>query len=99
MKVPSSPAQREEFFAQIKGGASIAAAARQLGVHVSTAYNWVQQEKARKAPPPVRFAQLKPAPTAQSVEVRVSGATVLVRQDFDPVLLRQVIGALTEPQA
>jgi transposase-like protein len=95
MTSPAGSSQKEEFFARIKGGASIAAAARQLGVHSSTGYNWAQREKAPKLPERVKFAQVARGSAVQVLELRVSGVTVTVTRGFDPELLRQVIVALT----
>jgi len=95
MKEPGHRSRKEEFFALIAEGTSTAEASKRLGVHSSTAYNWIHQQKKQRSAKEVVFAQLAPVSQSQQVELRVSGATIMVSRGFDPALLRQVIAALT----
>jgi transposase-like protein len=85
-------------------GTTIGAAADRLGVHRTTASNWMRRAaRPSAAPKPLpskshvtapRFAQLVSASEASSVEVSIGGATIRVRPGFDEELLRAVVAAL-----
>jgi transposase-like protein len=63
MNRPERTEAKAEFFKLLAGGVSVAAAARQVGVHNTVGYYWVKKQRsaeAAKAPPVVRFVELKP---------------------------------------
>jgi transposase-like protein len=99
MSRPDRTEAKAEFFQLLTKGQSVAAAARQVGVHNTVGYYWVKKRVA-KPPAVVRFAELKPSgavshtPVRQSVEVVVGGAAIRVEAGFDAQLLRQVVSAL-----
>lgn len=99
--------QRSRLIDLARSGTTIAAAAAELGVTASTAYQWVRaarpaasrgmQESGRGSPRPARpqFARLVPSDArGATVVVRVAGAAIEVRPGFDAELLRQVIAVL-----
>jgi transposase-like protein len=108
MNRPERTEAKAEFFKLLAGGVSVAAAARQVGVHNTVGYYWVKKQRsaeAAKAPPVVRFAELKPnvtvcptpvspTPVRQTVEVIVGEVAIRVEAGFDAQLLRQVVSAL-----
>lgn len=86
-------------------GTTIAAAADRLGVHRTTASNWMRRAptvalasrteptKAQTAGP--RFARLlRTGETAPTVEVWIGEAAIRVKPGFDAELLRAVVEAL-----
>lgn len=91
-------------------GATVAMAAKRLGVTASTAYHWVKQAGAasprrrfaerhglsRTRPPTLpAFARLVTTDDlAATIAVRIGGAEVQVRRGFDAELLRAVVVAL-----
>lgn len=90
-------------------GATVAEAAKRLGVTASTAYHWMKQAGA-EAPgrrsterhglwtrPPVSptFVRLvRAGDLAATIAVRIGGAEIEVRRGFDADLLRAVVQAL-----
>lgn len=101
MSRPSRTEAKAEFFKLVADGQSVAAAARQVGVHHSVGYYWAKKRRSAEAPAAVRFAELKPSravsqkPVRQSVEVVVGEAAIRVEAGFDAQLLRQVVSALS----
>lgn len=82
-------------------GVTIAAAADRLGVHRTTASNWMRRAEMTRPVPgksgiaAPRFAQLVSAHAVSSVvEVSIGGATIQVKPGFDAELLRAVVAAL-----
>ena len=72
--------------------------ARRHGVTPNTAYNWIKRARAERKPTPapsVPFARLVPESQSGGVTVRVGAARVDVTGEFDPVVLRRVIAALS----
>jgi transposase-like protein len=102
--------QRSELVESVRvGGATIAEAAARLGVTASTAYNWMrtaatpsagQLEQRLRA----RSTRIVPAPqfvrvvasreVGAGVVVRVGGAEIHIRRDFDAEVLCAVVEAL-----
>ena len=94
----------------LRGGATTSNVAGQMGVGLSTAYNWVKQARERvarsersldvsvstvQAAPAPKFVRLvRAADSPRSLTVTVAGADICVRRDFDPQLLRAVVEAL-----
>jgi transposase-like protein len=91
-------------------GITIAAAAAQLDVHISTASYWVRQatkvtHRARRAIVPTKasaatptaptFARLVRGDETSAIEVWISGVAIRVNAGFDAALLRAVVGALS----
>jgi transposase len=101
MSRPDRSEAKAEFFKLLAEGLSVAAAARQVGVHNSVGYYWANKRRPTEAPTAVRFAELKPSsavsqqPVRQSVEVVVGEAAIRVEAGFDAQLLRQVVSALS----
>ena len=84
-----------------EGRATVAEAARQLGVTASTAYHWLKQsgeasrrQRRRAATPPTFVQVVRATELAAAIAVRVGSAEVQVRRGFDAVLLRAVVEAL-----
>ena len=73
----------------------MAEAASRLGVTLSTAYKWRRDAAttATAAPTFVRVVRHREIEAA-AIVVRVAGAEVEVRRDFDAELLREVVEAL-----
>ena len=94
----------------LRGGATTSNVAGQMGVGLSTAYDWVKQARERlargersldasvatvQAASALKFVRLvRAADSARSLTVTVAGADICVRRDFDPQLLRAVVEAL-----
>ena len=83
------------------GRATVAEAARQVGVTASTAYHWLKRtgEASRRgrrgaAAPPTFVQVVRAAEVAATIAVRVGRAEVQVGRGFDAVLLRAVVEAL-----
>ena len=88
--------ERSELLDLVRSGrATVAEAASRLGVTLSTAYKWRRDaaSAAPAAPTFVRVLRSRDADTT-AIVVRVGGAEVEVRRDFDAVLLRQVVETL-----
>ncbi len=86
--------ERRRFWAELsRSGDPVRVVARRIGVPAATAYVW---KKAGPMPESPVFAQLLPARLATSPVLKVPAgqATILVERDFDPELLRAVVGAL-----
>jgi transposase-like protein len=100
MSRPDRTEAKAEFFKLLAEGQSVAAAARQVGVHNTVGYYWVKKRCTSAPPAAVRFAELKPistvrhAPVSPSVQVVVGDAAIRVEAGFDAHLLRQVVSAL-----
>jgi transposase-like protein len=102
--------QRSELIDMVtKERATIAAAAKRLGVTASTAYHWMKQAGAgppgrrsterhgqsRRTPGPPTFVRLvRAGDVAATIAVRIGGAEIEVRRGFDADLLRAVVQAL-----
>lgn len=87
---------KERFFKLLKEGLTVAAAARQVGVHNTVGYYWAKKSKRSVDAVAVRFVELKPEATAMNpLEISVGGATIKVQSCFDAQLLRQVVAALS----
>lgn len=101
--------QRLELIELVRSGRPTVAAATELGVTLSTAYNWVRrgagtavtQRRRRRStakaqlPREARFVRVVPrAGFVATIAVRVGGAEIQVRRDFDSELLRAVVEAL-----
>lgn len=101
MSRPDRTEAKAEFFKLLAEGQSVAAAARQVGVHNTVGYYWVKKRGPSKPPARVRFAELKPistvrhSPASPSVQVVVGNAAIRVQAGFDAQLLRQVVSALS----
>ena len=88
------------------GRATVAEAARQLGVTASTAYQWLKRtgeaprrQRKRAAAPPTFVQVVRAGELTATIAVRVGSAEVQVRRGFDPVLLRAVVEALRGDEA
>jgi transposase-like protein len=85
-------------------GTTIAAAADRLGVHRTTASNWMRRTRrqtavnkpvlAKPAVAAPRFARLVGSEILSAVEVWVGGAVIRVKPGFDAALLHAVVEAL-----
>lgn len=93
-------ADRVALTAAVKRGESVREAASRLGIGISTAYQWVREATSAAdelaLPTPPTFVELMSSagmPSAALI-VHVGVAEIEVRPDFDPALLRAVVGAL-----
>jgi len=85
--------EKQQFWDQVRAGASVREAARQLGMNPSIGYHWVQQRRKASGP---KFARLVAASTAQaSMAIQVGAATLRVEAGFDAEFLRAVVSALS----
>lgn len=76
MNRPDRTEAKAEFFKLVAEGLSMAAAARQVGVHNTVGYYWVKKRhsaEATKVPAVVRFAELKPNVAVSHTRVRANG--------------------------
>lgn len=103
MRRQHSEAERAQLVELVRStGMTIAAAADRLGVHRTTASNWVRRARPAEAKPTAtavtlapRFARLVEARTASAaIEVQVGGAAIFVQAGFDAALLQAVVEAL-----
>ena len=100
MNRPDRTEAKAEFFKLLAEGQSVAAAARQVGIHNTVGYYWVKKRGPAEPPAAVRFAELKPistvrhSPACPCVQVVVGDAAIRVESGFDAQLLRQVVSAL-----
>jgi transposase-like protein len=83
---------RAELVAAIRGGESVAAAAKRFGVAASTAYGWLRRAGGVEQSP--TFLELVTGSSVSGLVVRVGSAEIEVRAGFDPALLRAVVNAL-----
>jgi transposase-like protein len=98
--------QRSELVDLVTTGrATMSEAAARLGVTPSTAYYWMkrkrgaeagfsQTSKARRVAGPTFVRLVSSSEVPAAIAVRVGGAEVQVRRDFDADLLRAVVEAL-----
>lgn len=80
MNRPDRTEAKAEFFKLVGEGLSVAAAARQVGVHNTVGYYWGyywvkkrRSAEATKAPAVLRFAELKPNVAVSHTRVRANG--------------------------
>jgi len=96
MSRPDHTDAKAQFFKLLKEGTSVAAAAREVGVHHSVAYYWVKKARKTEVPVAVRFVELKPAAAVNSsLELAVGKVTIRIESGFDGALLREAIAALS----
>lgn len=97
--------ERSDLIALVTGRqATVAEAARRLGVSLSTAYKWMrdrgsverrpQQPKGRPLAIPTFVRVVSSRERDAAIAVRIGGAELHIRRDFDADLLRAVVGAL-----
>jgi transposase-like protein len=98
--------QRSELVDLVTTGrATMSEAAARLGVTPSTAYYWMKRKrdaeagfsrtsKARRVAGPTFVRLVSSSEVQAAIAVRVGGAEVQVRRDFDADLLRAVVEAL-----
>jgi len=91
--------QREKLVEVVRStGARVSDVAKRMGVAPSAAYVWLKRSKpAAPAPSVPVFARLMPAPSAMTsrLVLELGAVKVHVDADFDPLLLRQVVAALS----
>jgi transposase-like protein len=87
--------QREKLIEEVRSGARVSDVAKRIGVAPSAAYAWLKAAGATAARKTPVFARLLPAQPAGRIELEIVGVKVHVAPDFDPVLLRQVVAALS----
>lgn len=98
-------ADRERFFTDAaRSGESLARFAQRQGLSVSTAYKWSRTRSEQGGVPFVQVVRNADAPVLAvlpgasrtcGVVVRVGPAHIDVQPDFDPVLLRAIVEALS----
>lgn len=85
------------MIAAVGRGEALPAAARRLGVKMSTAYTWIHRSKGVvPAPTFIELVTAGAATTSSGLVVRVGGAEIEVHTGFDAGLLRELVSALAE---
>lgn len=96
MSRPDRTEAKRRFFKLLNDGKSVAAAAREVGVHNTVGYYWAKKSPGSAGRAAMRFAELKSeASASKPLEITVGGATIKVESCFDAQLLRQVVAALS----